>query len=384
MKNYEYIAFIGRFQPFHNGHMLTLEKAFQSSQKVIIILGSCNSPRTFKNPWTAEEREIMIRSSLDNEQNKSLEFVYMEDRLYNNQEWENLVRKRVFSKIEETCDQIVIEKNADPNRPLRVAIIGYNKDSSSYYIKAFPEWALIDTGPHIKERNKGHPLSSTKIRELLFTDHFGYTESNLPEGVYSFIENFMETQDFELIQREFDHYEHEEREYRDVIPYHMNFYTADPVVIQSGHVLMVKRGHCPGLGLWALPGGHVNPNETSFEAAIRELKEETNLKIPKKVLMGSYADEHIFDHPDRSLRCRVTGEYGRTTTHAHCFILEGIRESGDVAPLPTVSNKSEEVLDVRWISIDKLRDMRSQIFEDHLDIIEYFVYRMPSSKFSTW
>lgn len=40
---------------------------------------------------------------------------------------------------------------------------------------------------------------------------------------------------------------------------------------------MVQRGKDPGRGMWGFPGGHVEPGETARAAAIRELREETNV-----------------------------------------------------------------------------------------------------------
>ncbi len=51
------------------------------------------------------------------------------------------------------------------------------------------------------------------------------------------------------------------------------------VIIRDGLVLLVKRGHEPGKGLWAIPGGAVEPGETLQAAAEREILEETGLVI---------------------------------------------------------------------------------------------------------
>jgi bifunctional NMN adenylyltransferase/nudix hydrolase len=71
-------------------------------------------------------------------------------------------------------------------------------------------------------------------------------------------------------------------------PFPPTFVTVDAVVVQSGHVLLVKRKAMPGAGLWALPGGFLNQEETLLDGAIRELKEETKIKVPVPVLKGKH------------------------------------------------------------------------------------------------
>ena len=53
-----------------------------------------------------------------------------------------------------------------------------------------------------------------------------------------------------------------------------------------GRLLLIRRGHAPGAGLWSLPGGRVEPGETDTEALVREMREETGLEIEAGQLIG--------------------------------------------------------------------------------------------------
>jgi 8-oxo-dGTP diphosphatase len=54
-----------------------------------------------------------------------------------------------------------------------------------------------------------------------------------------------------------------------------------------GRLLLIKRGHEPGKGLWSIPGGRIEPGETDQEAVIREVREETGLVVTVGSFIGS-------------------------------------------------------------------------------------------------
>lgn len=54
--------FIGRFQPFHKGHLAVLLKLLRQYDEVVVVIGSAEQTMTFANPLTAGERIDMIRS----------------------------------------------------------------------------------------------------------------------------------------------------------------------------------------------------------------------------------------------------------------------------------------------------------------------------------
>jgi 8-oxo-dGTP diphosphatase len=61
----------------------------------------------------------------------------------------------------------------------------------------------------------------------------------------------------------------------------------------EGRLLMIKRGHDPGAGLWSIPGGRIEPGETDEQALVRELVEETNLHVSVGKFVGRVQREGL-------------------------------------------------------------------------------------------
>ena len=70
---------------------------------------------------------------------------------------------------------------------------------------------------------------------------------------------------------------------------------AGVVAAGDGGILLTQRAHDPGRGLWGLPAGFMEWEETVEQAAIRETSEETGLLVAPTSLVG------VYSYPDRGL-----------------------------------------------------------------------------------
>ncbi|MGW5003170.1 NUDIX domain-containing protein [Streptomyces hydrogenans] len=132
-------------------------------------------------------------------------------------------------------------------------------------------------------------------------------------------------------------------------------YTADVVAVtDDGRVLLIKRGWDPYEGHWALPGGHVDRGETGLRAAVRELEEETGVRVTEDELrlVG------VWDQSDRDPR----GRYVTVTYLA-------------AVPADTRATAGDDARDARWWP---LSDLPERLAFDHADILAA-VLRLPNS-----
>ncbi len=121
--------------------------------------------------------------------------------------------------------------------------------------------------------------------------------------------------------------------------------TADCVVIAKENepkVLLIQRGNEPFKGQWAFPGGFMNMDETTEQCAVRELEEETGLKVNEIKQIGAYSKV------DRDPR-------GRTVTVAYLVVIdkaEAVKGGDDAAKaqwfplsaLPKLAFDHEEII----------------------------------------
>lgn len=338
MKKYDTLVLIGRFQPLHNAHLEIIKRCTALTDQLVIIAGSAKQPRTYKNPFTFDERANMIKAATAGLSMR----VYVEpniDTIYNDHAW--------AVRVQGIVSKYRVLGGAG------IGIIGHKKDDSTFYLDMFPQWKFENV-------EKIEPLDATDIRDLYFKRdvNMNFIKAVVPQTTFDFLERFKNTAEYEQIIREREFIANYKKQYAS-LPYPPVFVTTDAVVLQSGHVLMIKRRSEPGKGLWALPGGFLNAetDKSLIDACIRELREETGIKVPAPVLRGSIVRSKVFDAVNRSAR-------GRTITQATFIVL------GAEGELPKIKG-ADDAEKARWVPIAEVRS--EECFEDHYEIIQHFL-----------
>ena len=367
-KQYDALVCVMRAQPFHNGHKAVIDRALELADEVIVVVGSSFQPRSTKNPFTFEERKAMIGAVYDNEFNYAgaqgriktprVKVVPVMDYPYDDNAWVSAVQNAVNGALASVWSDY----------PPKVGLIGHSKDSSSYYLNIFPQWRN-----HVEVENIDG-INATDIRKVLFdaTDYEEYDtiKKNMPSQAEWEMRKIIMTNsdtngewgklliEYQMIKK-----------YKEAwasAPYAPTFVTTDAVITQSGYVLLIKRGGFPYKGCWALPGGYLASGQFIEDNMIKELREETCVKVPAKVLKGSIKSVKIFDHPGRDPR-------GRTITHAYHIDLGFPSEK-----LPRVKgaqfegSDEDDAIEAKWFLLSEITS--EMMAFDHYAIIQYFIH----------
>lgn len=344
------LVFIGRFQPFHNGHKAVIEAALEQAKEVVVVVGSSFAARNIRNPFTFEERKAMIKAVF---QTDRVKVVPVSDYPYDDNKWVNAVQKVVDTTLLRS-----LRKSGKPFDPavskLDVGLIGHSKDSTSYYLNIFPRWKN-----HVEVEDVDG-INATDIRKMLFevnSSTFEELKNLMPTPSYTSLLSTLlyKSPEWKVLEQQYQIVKKYKESWK-AAPFPPTFVTVDAVVVQSGHILLVRRKAMPGKGLLALPGGFLNQEETMLDGAIRELREETKIKVPVPVLKGSIKGSKTFDAPNRSSR-------GRTITQAF-YIDLGAGE------LPKVKG-SDDAEEAIWKPFNEVK--QEEMFEDHFHIIDNFI-----------
>jgi bifunctional NMN adenylyltransferase/nudix hydrolase len=311
---------IGRFSGLHSGHMHLIREARKQCDALTIFVGSANSARTIKNPWTFKERKSAIQQFLDHQGITNVQIVPQNDYKYNNSQWVNDITS-------------YIEYHGNANNIL----FGHSKDDTDY-LNWFPKYRYIEIESKFK-------ICASDVREEIFRHDLVEPEV-IADWKYYQAEN-----------KRFESYPYPET---------LQFCTGDALVECAGHILMVKRGGLPGTGTWAIPGGHKNRNETFDQCVFRELTEETNLRVAEKVLRGSVVSRRVFDSPTRGCGIpRITQVIYMVINPNHDGSLPEFRPADDA-------------MECEWVLISEaMNNPKYAGFDDHTHMVMEMTGVMP-------
>lgn len=355
-KQFTKACVIGRFEPvMHNGHVSMIHKALEVAQLVYILIGSANKYPDIKNPVCASERQDCITQILDDELSKEdrqrVKIRWVNDYKYNDERWKTEVRMQM-----------------DQRRWDNIAMIGFDKDEDSYWLKEFG-WTHVPVEPLMVDYLGKHvPMSSTFIRDHWLRTGIILFKNVLPKASINFLTDFTWTDSMELT-KEFIRLNEERLKWDAEIekfasypyPDSLHGVCADSVVVCNNHILLIERKFAPGKGAWALPGGHKNSNETFRYAALRELEEEVGLKVPAKVIRGSIRGQELFDDPKR------TAVFCKPTV-AQYIVLQPNHDGS----LPK-TQAGDDAKRAFWVPLHEIKQNPQKLFDDHWDIIQHFL-----------
>jgi bifunctional NMN adenylyltransferase/nudix hydrolase len=326
---------IGRWQMFHKGHESLLRAALLAAPSVIVVIGSSYRSRDARNPFTWEERKAMVQATLSPSDLTRVQFLPVRD-YFDDERWNNAVRNGV-AQLTKTGGKVIL--------------VGFKKDATSYYLDNFPGWTTQGIEQEVA-------IDATSLRNVYF-------EGADPDARLSVLKPHVSPPVWDYLQAwsRLPFYAQRMREHMAVVAYRKRwtadaYLTADAIVVADKHVLLVRRGGDVGYGQWALPGGFVDKNERFYLAALRELEEETGLKMLGSTMQQACKAQQVFDHPLRSAR-------GRLIAMAYFFDLGHMR-------LPEVKG-ADDAMEAKWIPLNELSLLEDQLFEDHAAILDKFV-----------
>lgn len=262
MKKPKKAFFIGRFQPFQNGHLSTIENIAKARDitEIIIGLGVAQHEPTVRDPFSTSARKEMISQSLHIK--KPYQLIEIPD-IDDNDRW--------VKHVESLTPKFEVVYSVNP-------LVKNLFSGAGYKVRSQP--VVSD-------------ISATQVRRMMLNNQTW--QKLVPVGTARVINKINGVKIL-----------------RDIVCKFINpASTADVIIKKNGGVVLVKRKYGPYQGQWSLPGGFIETDQESLgETAAREVKEETGLtiKLEKLKLVGVYSQPgrdprgHIISHVFVSLK----------------------------------------------------------------------------------
>jgi cytidyltransferase-like protein len=159
MKKYKLGMYLGRFQPFHNGHKSIVDKMFEECEEVVIVIGSSDKKGTVKNPFPAWERASMIADIYGDD---IVDIVCIPDRatIANDAAWGDYVMEHLanYGYFPDAIYQ------------------GFEVERNTWFAN-YPSVDIVNVSRIDK------PISATLIRAAMIEKRYDFIKENCPEVV---------------------------------------------------------------------------------------------------------------------------------------------------------------------------------------------------------
>lgn len=307
-------ACAGDFAFVSNGDVAVLRQALDIASACLVLVGSAHQARSARNPFTWEERADLIRAALG-----------------------DAATRLQIEPLRERHDEAANEE------AVRAALARHGGSSQGTMLRAADE---------------GEALQAALFSAATPQAALAAVAALVPASTREWLSAWVGCAEYQRLREEWQQIAFEKKAWS-VAPYPVVLVTVDVVVRAAGHVLLIRRGRPPGKGLRALPGGFLEPSESVYDSAVRELVEETRFELDAKAMRSALRGVKVFDHPRRSQR-------GRVITHAHYFDL------GD-RPLTRVVG-SDDAAAAEWVPLSHLAAMEAQFLDDHFHILDHFLH----------
>lgn len=352
-RSFDLAVFIGRFQPFHNGHLGVVQSALEVADRVLILQGSANLARDTRNPFPVDIMKGVILGAL---LGAGIDPARVTIQPLNDH--------GPFGKESWISNVQLAVRNATPNVRPRVCLTGHMRDATSDYLRWFPEWRYVpasDTAINATALRKAYFAGAADLDGLGWVDNAFPWREMAPDSTIDYLRRFRDDPLYGQLLAA-DTLEREYREKWGDGPHQ----TVDPVIVQGGYLLVVRRGPGAGEGKIALPGGYLEKDEELVWGAAREAVEETCIftyydasdkekeKAMRQLLTYQRGHGERFSDPHRS-------RLGRIITEAFFFRLP------DAYGLPLVTG-ADDAKEAFWMPISEVRP--DIMHDDHAWIVD--------------
>lgn len=327
---------IGRFQPLHWGHVELIEAAQKAADQTLIIAGSSNVLPDFKNPFPVEQRIELLNTILVGDD-------YI------------IQTQKDRPTDDEWIQDIIARVNNIEEDPSKVVLFCAEKDEEWYKNNFIYEVRTVSN----------REISATDVRHAWYHGSLWTVEDDIPEATKRFLE---EHPDYIRLHSEYHDTTLSKDKKTEGHPFNNPIEPVSfAVIVHNGKVLTGVRGGTRGHGQRGLPGGFIEKDETTLDAAIRETKEEMGLDLKelaaqgKAVCMAQAVEENIDDLGVRTIGIN------------YLFVLKPDEEF-------SIKVDGTETLDYEWVSCTDIVEDNELLFYNHNLVVKRLLSKLGDNK----